>query len=201
MLLVQCAITLVLSLAICIAVDPRRYPSGPRFFTKAYKVGRLMAAGTSTLISVVLVRWITTNSLLAIVLLQLAMALYLAHLFCAAHLYAQPTAKRITSHPIRHTLITARRALFHAPSGFCALGTLSLFSSSQNIPVAHTLVIGLVYIATICAHTFCPASASYLGDDTANAPVRKALLQVFASRGILLFSSACIAWQAITHLY
>lgn len=198
MFLVHVVIVILLSLAACSALPP-----GPLYFIRktrgrfasARALGQLVAVTLSTLVAIVLARWIIVNSSLTIVLLQLATALYLAHLACSGALLLdhQPAIASNTSKP---RLITALCALLLAPAGFLPLGILSLFISDQHISFQQILAIGGSYIVTVSIYT------SISGWLEAVTPCRK--MQAYwakTSCSILFIASAFIAWKSIIHIY
>lgn len=204
MLLTQWVITAVLSLSICVVSDRQLNAShiqGANTHRAIQKAGQLIGAMATTLACLWLVKWVAINSLLAIVLLQLAMALYLAHLACGAVLRQRSAQHRQQqSDTYLRAIPMVLRSTFLAPAGLCSLGLLSLFISTQQVSWRFILSIALIHIVVIGVHTLTPLrqhNEDNLSGDTA----RWKTIMLRIACVTLLFSSACIAGRSILHLY
>ena len=204
MLLIQWVITAVLSLSICVVSDRRLsanriQSTSPR--RAMQKTGQLIGAMATTLACLWLVKWVAIHSLLAIVLLQLAMALYLAHLACGAVLRqhsARHGQQQNDTHP--HVITRVLRSTFLAPAGLCSFGLLSLFISTQQVSWRFILSIALIHIAIIGVHTLAPLR-QHSEDNLSSGTARWKTIILRMACVTLLASSVCIAGRSILHLY
>lgn len=204
MFLAYLVITVILSLSICVAMKQQPLCTANNGWQqhpiKASTVCSVVAVTLSTLASIALIRWITTSSLLTIVLLQLATAFYLAHLACTAyprqHITQQHQEKSAATSDSNVVSNTTLRAIVLSPPVICPLGILSLFVSGPYISFYQLLGIGLTHVAAVSTYTFIDCCLRRISTIE-----KLCALRLKTACFVLFISSVYIAWHSITHLY
>ena len=194
MLLFQLAFVAALSLSVCVLTQPMTANVSTQRHTVA--AGTLMAAIFSTGVSIALTRWLADTSLLAVMLMQLSLACYLAHSAMSIGVNTPSIYSPMLHAPrIAHTSLLCRAFLttLRTPLSLFSLGLFSLFTSRQHSEWKQVIGVGSVHFAVIIGYFF-------IVPKVYNVVSCAHRSSVFA-RVFLLAASVGIAWRAVAHLY
>lgn len=197
MLLLQLALVAALSLSVCMLTQPL----SANAFTQRHNTvaaGKWMATFFSTSVGIVLTRWLADTSLLAVMLMQLSLACYLAHSAMAINInnaaFSSPTspAPRAAYTPL---LFQTVMSTLRMPLSLFSLGLFSLFISSQHSEWMHMIGIGSVHFAVVIGYLFIFPK---VGSMAVFSSQHRSLVFV---RIFLLTASIGIACRTVAHLY
>ena len=195
MLLFQLAFAAALSLTVCVLTQPLTGNSATQCRTVA--AGRLTAVALCTGVSLVLTHWLADTSLLAIMLVQLSLACYLAYIAVSRGMN-----NAALSLPSQVTASAAHTLFFHTsvstlctPVSLFSLGIYSLFISSPYSDWKQMIGIGSAHFAVVISYLFIfPAVCRGAVSNCQH--VSSACIRIF-----LLAASVGIAWRVVAHLH
>lgn len=194
MLLFQLAFAAALSLSVCILTQPLTGNSATQ--SCAVAAGRLMAVALSTSVSFVLTPWLADTSLLAIMLVQLSLACYLAYIAVSTGINnaALSLPTQVPASAVYTLFFHTSVSILCRPVSLFSLGIFSLFISSQHSEWKQMIGIGSVHLAVVIGNLFIfPAVCR--GTVFNYQYASSARIRIF-----LLAASVVIAWRAVAHL-